>query len=369
MTQHIVVAGAGYAGLAAAKLAAKWTDSRVTLVNAHDVFVERVRLHQLASGQALRDLPLTGLLAGTGVDLVVDRITGIDAHERTVRTESGRTLGYQRLIYALGSRADLESVPGVAEHAYTVASLDQARALRARLAGAQSVVVAGGGLTGIESAAEIAESYPDLKVRLVTGGELGAALSQRARRYLRRTYARLGVEIQDSVRIAEVRSDGLVLDSGDHIGGDTVVWTAGFTVAPLAREAGFAVDAAGRMLVDDTLRSVSHPEVTAIGDAAAMRMPSGQELRMACATGLPSAQVAMRAVAARMSGRDPKPLRYRYLNQCISLGRRDGLIQFVHSDDSPRDAILTGRLAARYKELIVRGTVLFERHPALPAGV
>ncbi|HJQ46361.1 MAG TPA: FAD-dependent oxidoreductase [Amycolatopsis sp.] len=369
MTLQIVVAGAGYAGLAAAKLAAKWTDAQVTLVNAHDKFVERVRLHQLASGQELRDLPLTGLLAGTGVQLVVDRITGIDAEQRKVTTASGRALIYDRLIYALGSHADLASVPGVAEHAYTVTALEQARALRARLAGAQSVVVAGAGLTGIEATAEIAESYPELKVRLVTGGELGAALSARARRYLRRTFDRLGVEVRDGVRITEVRSDGLVLDSGDHVGADTVVWTSGFAVPDLARKAGFAVDEAGRMVVDETLRSVSHPEVIAIGDAAAMHIPGGQELRMACATGLPSAQIGMRAVAARMSGRAPKPLRYRYLNQCISLGRRDGLIQFVHADDSPREAILTGRLAARYKELIVRSTVLFERHPTIPTGV
>ncbi|HVW40611.1 MAG TPA: FAD-dependent oxidoreductase [Amycolatopsis sp.] len=369
MTEQIVVAGGGYAGLAAAKLAARWTDAQVTLVNAHDKFVERVRLHQLASGQELRDLPLSALLDGTGVDLVVDRITGIDAGERKIRTAGGRTLAYDRLIYALGSRADMESVPGVAEHAYTVASLDQARALRARLADAQSVVVAGGGLTGIEAAAEIAESYPAVKVGLVTGGQLGAALSEPARRYLRRTFARLGVEIRDNVRIAEARADGLVLESGDHIAADTVVWTAGFTVADVAREAGFAVDENGRMLVDETLRSVSHPEVSAIGDAAAMRMPTGQELRMACATGLPSSQIAVRAMAARLSGREPKPLRYRYLNQCISLGRRDGLVQFVHADDSPRNTILTGRLAARYKELIVRSTVLFERHPTLPASV
>jgi NADH dehydrogenase FAD-containing subunit len=249
--------------------------------------------------------------------------------------------------------------------------------------------VVGGGLTGIEAAAELAETLPRLKVRLVTGGVLGAALSVRGRQYLWRTFERLGVDVRECARVAEVRADGLLLAAGgdlapgelprgdppagaragsDHVGADTVVWTAGFRVSELARLAGFAVDGAGRMIVDQTLRSVSHPEVSGVGDAAAIRRADGLELRMACATGLPSAQQAVRAMAAELAGREPRPLRFRYVNQCISLGRRDGLVQFVHADDTPREAVLTGRLAALYKEAIVRGTVLFERHPTLPAS-
>jgi hypothetical protein len=86
---------------------------------------------------------------------------------------------------------------------------------------------------------------------------------------------------------------------------------------------------------------------------------------MACATGPPSAAHAIRSLTARLSGREPSPLRFRYFNQCISLGRRDALIQFVRPDDSPVEAILTGRAAARYKEAIVRGAYLAQRHPAL----
>ncbi|KAA9152998.1 oxidoreductase [Amycolatopsis acidicola] len=368
MTLHIVVAGAGYTGLGAAKLAARWTGAHVTLVNAHDKFVERVRLHQFASGQTLRDLPLSALLEGTGVELVVDRITGIDADAHTLRTAGGREIPYDKLIYALGSRADLSTVPGGAEHAYTVTSLEEARRLKEKLSDSQTVAVTGGGLTGIEAAAELAETNPELKVRLVTNGKLGEALSEKGRRYLQSVFARLGIEVRENARVAEVRADGLVLEDGAHVAADTVVWTAGFAVSPLAREAGFAVDDKGRMLVDETLRSVSHPDVVAVGDAASMRRPDGQELRMACATGLPTMQRAVKGLAARLKGKEPKPLRFTYLNQCISLGRKDGLIQFTHGDDSPREAILTGRLAARYKEIIVRGTVVFERRPTIPVG-
>ncbi|MCI2422410.1 FAD-dependent oxidoreductase [Saccharopolyspora sp. K220] len=369
MTVRIVVVGGGYSGLAAAKLAAKWTGAQVTLINAGDRFVERVRLHQLAAGQRLRDRPLVDLLAGSGVELVVDRVTEIDAAQRVVRlANTSRVVRYDRLVYALGSVADMESVPGVAEHAYTVATGEQASRLRERIGDSDVIAVVGGGLTGIEAAAELAEAHPGLKVRFVTRGALGATLSERGRNYLRRTFDRLGVELREHAGVSEVRADGLLLDDGEHVAADTVVWTAGFKVSELARKAGFAVDDNGRLIVDEMLRSVSHPEITGIGDAAAVRMRTGQELRMACATGLPSAQHGIRALANDLAGRPTAPLRFRYFNQCISLGRRDALVQFVHADDSPREAVLTGRKAALYKEAIVRGTVLFERHPVIPTS-
>jgi NADH dehydrogenase FAD-containing subunit len=368
MSGRVVVLGAGYSGLIAAKLLARRSGVRVTLVNARERFVERVRLHQLATGQRMRDLPITGLLAGTGVEFVADTVTAIDAAARTVTLgRDGRTIGYDTLVYALGSRADLGSVPGVAEHAYTVAGAEQARRLGERLRTGGSVSVVGGGLTGIEAAAELAESHPDCRVRLVTGGELGAALSARGRAHLRRAFTRLGVEILEDTVVTEVTADALNLDDGRKITTDTVVWTTGFDVSPLAREAGLAVDAHGRMVVDATLRSVSHPEVYAVGDAAAARRPDGQELRMACATGIPAAYCAARSILARRAGATPKPLGFRYLNQCISLGRRDALVQFVRADDTPVEAILTGRTAALYKETIVRSTILAERHPLLAA--
>jgi NADPH-dependent 2,4-dienoyl-CoA reductase/sulfur reductase-like enzyme len=86
---HIVVLGAGYAGLGAAKLAAKRTGATVTLVNERDRFVERVRNHQLATGQRLRDLPLRDLVAGTGIRLVVDRVTRIDQRGDVVEGAEG----------------------------------------------------------------------------------------------------------------------------------------------------------------------------------------------------------------------------------------------------------------------------------------
>ena len=368
MTTRIVVLGAGYSGQVAARRAARAPEVSVTLVNDRDTFVERVRLHQLAAGEELRERPLRPMLADTGIRLVVDRVTAVDPDDTSVVLAGGDAVPYDTLIYALGSRVDLGSVPGVAEHAHTVAIAEEAARLRDRVRAGGVLTVVGGGLTGLEAATELAERHPSLKVRLVTAGELGAALSEKGRRHLRRVFGRLGIESRDGVRVSEVRADGVVLSDGEHIPSDIVVWTTGFTVPALAAEAGFAVDEHGRLLVDETARSTSHPDVYAVGDAAAMHMRGGQELRMACATGLPVAQQAVRAVLARRAGRDPKPFRFRYVNQCISLGRRDGLIQFVNRFDEPREAILTGRLAALYKEAVVRSAFQVQNHPSIPAS-
>ncbi|MCE6999717.1 FAD-dependent oxidoreductase [Saccharothrix sp. S26] len=368
MAEHIVVVGAGYAGLAAAKLAAKWTGSRVTLVNARDRFVERVRLHQLVTGQRMRDVPLADLLKGTGVELVVDRVTDIDLDARKVQLTGG-ALAYDRLIYAVGSHADLTGVPGAAEHAHAVATREDAEKLAVALETARTVAVMGGGLTGIEAAAELAEARPDLDVVLVTAGGFGQALSDKGARHLRKAFDRLGVRVRDHAHVAEVRADGLVLDGGELVAADTVVWTAGFAVPDLAARAGLAVDGRGRVLVDQTLTSVSHPEVQAIGDAAAMKRHDGLELRMACATGLPTSQQAVRALAKRLGGDEPADrLEFQYRIRCISLGRRDGLIQFVDGDDTPKERVLTGRLAALTKELVVRSALMFQSHPTMSAG-
>ncbi|MFF4695144.1 NAD(P)/FAD-dependent oxidoreductase [Streptomyces chattanoogensis] len=362
MTHHLVVLGAGYAGLAAAKGAARTLrrgDVRITLVNAVGHFVERVRLHQLAAGQQLTDLPLSTLLAGTGIELVVARVTAIDAAARTVRLDSAPySLAYDTLVYALGSAAATAAVPGAAAHASAVATYEDAVRLRERTRDAQgSLVVAGAGLTGIEAATELAEAHPGLTVQLVTDGELGAGLSERGRRYLRAALDRHGVALREHTRVSEVAAHGLVLADGGEIPADAVVWTAGFRVPGLAREAGFAVDARGLLAVDPTLRSLSHPEVFGAGDAVAAYGPDGAASRMSCQTGLPMGAYVAGSVAASLTGRTPKPLRLRYVWQNISLGRRDGLTQFTRADDSPVAAVLTGRASARFKEAITRGTV------------
>jgi NADH:ubiquinone reductase (H+-translocating) len=366
-TPHIVVLGAGYTGLVAAKLLARRTGGPVTLVNNRDRFVERMRNHQLATGQRLRELPLRDLLRGSGVRLLVDQVTRIDPEQRQVELASGaEPVGYDLLVYALGSRADLDAVPGAAEHATSVADAERAARLPERMRTASTVAVVGGGLTGIEAATELAETYPDRTVRLLTGGTLGPALSERGQDHLYRTFDRLDIRLHEHTQVAKVAADGLLLENGEHVGADVVVWTTGFRVPQLAREAGLAVSGNGRVLVDGTMRSVSHPDVYAVGDAAAAHNPDGRELRMGCGPGGLAAACAVRAIGDRLAGRTPRQLRVEFDGQCISLGRKEGLVQYSGSDGGPVGPMLTGRAAAMVKEGIVRGAGgLGLRRPAL----
>ncbi|HZF87245.1 NAD(P)/FAD-dependent oxidoreductase [Streptomyces sp.] len=379
MQQRIIVLGAGYTGATAAGRLAKRLhrdDVAITLVNAEPDFVERVRMHQLATGQDLQPRPFDAMFAGTGVELKLARVTGVDADRKAVTVTgadgAGELLEYDTLVYALGSGWNDGGVPGVAEHAYEVAGRPGALRLRERLArldAGQTVVVVGGGLTGLEAATEIAEARPDLDVALAARGGLGDWLSDKGRAHLRKVCARLGITVHEHTAVTAVAADRVTTADGTEIPAAVTVWTTGFAVHPIARATTLEVSETGQIVVDRTMRSVSHPDVYAIGDAALVMGPGDKPLRMSCASGVPTAWQAADAIAARLTGGKLPKVPLRYFNQCISLGRRDGLIQYVTADDRAVRAALTGRLAAGYKELICKGAAWGVAHPliGLPA--
>ena len=157
---EVVVIGGGYAGVMAANRLTRRDDVSVTLINPRPTFVERIRLHQMVGGSDDAVVAYRDILAD-GVRLVVDAATRIDAAGRAVVLTSGDTIGYDYLIYAVGSRSAAPNVAGAAEFAHPIASLEEAARLRAALAVAgatAAVTVVGAGPTGIETAAELAEA-------------------------------------------------------------------------------------------------------------------------------------------------------------------------------------------------------------------
>lgn len=360
---HVVVVGAGYAGLLAAFRLARKTRSlaRITLVNASDTFVERVRLHQSAAGQAVKSRALAPAAAKRGIAFVHGRVSSIQLGAKTlsVQTSAGtRTLAYDTLVYALGSTIERDRVPGVRQHAYILTDgprgvADMAAALRGLPTGAL-VTVAGGGLTGIELATEMAESYPLLRFRLVTRGTIGEGLSAVAREHVYAALARLRIDLAEGSAIVRVEDYVAVIDDGRRVPHDVLLWAGSFAVPALAREAGLAVNPRGQVLVDETGRAVSHPDVYAVGDCAAAAPINGIDVRLSCQSAMPQGAHAAEVIAARLSGREPEPFRFGFLAQCISLGRRDAVVQFVRADDSPTGRVLTGRPAVVVKELVCR---------------
>ena len=305
-----------------------------------------------------------GKLTGRRVTHVKAAACEIDAERSIVRARgsAGRQeLRFDAAIVAVGSSISTARVPGVAEHAHTIADAGAAArmavALR-HLPDGAVVHVVGGGLTGIEVASEIADRRPGLRVRLLCPAVFASAFSERGRSELVARLERLGVEVREDAEVIAVEPRSLTLAGGDEVGHDLVVWCAGFAVPSLLADSDLATDADGRLLVDAGLRSVSHPHVLGAGDAAAVpALPNGGAYRMSCQAGIPSGAHAADTVAAIARGRDPRPFDLGYLAWNVSLGRGDGVVQWVDRADRPKPAVLVGRRAALCKELATRGTV------------
>jgi NADH:ubiquinone reductase (H+-translocating) len=366
---HVVVVGGGYAGTLAANHLRQRSDIDITLINSRPVFVERIRLHQLVAGSGAATVDY-GTLLGDGIRLIVDTVDHIEVAARRILLNSGAELSYDYLIYAVGSTGAIPAmaseVPGSAEFAHSVADLESAQRLRyaiADLPAGAPVTVVGGGLTGIETASELAgRGRP---VTLVCGGILGPSLSSRGRRSVAKRLRKLGVNVLESVAASQVRWDAVVLTDGAVLPSAATVWTAGFAVPDLAGRSGLHTDAMGRLLTDETLTSVDDERIVAAGDAAA---PSGQPLRMSCQAAGPLGAQAANTVLSRIAGNPPAPLNQAFVGQCISLGRAHGTVQLARTDDTPVNVVVGGRSAASIKEAICKGTLWAIRREATKPG-
>lgn len=362
---RIVVVGAGYAGMIATNrfLGSLTPDearrTQVTVVNPRPDFVERIRLHELAAGT--RDdvaIPLADVLH-PGARVLVGTATRIGAGTVTVRTDGGdeRELPFDRLLYALGSVA-AAPIPGAAEHGFLLANLDDAQraavAVRALRDGGR-VLVVGGGATGVEAAAEIAERHPRAEVTLASATPVLAFMRPAGRRTILRTLTGLGVRVLDGTPVTLVEEDGAVLADGRRLAFDVCLVAASFAAPGLAAASGLPVDAIGRLRVDEHLRA--GPAIVGAGDAVVLPEHVGGHLRMGCATALPLGAHAASVLLAGLRGEAPAPVSVGFVGQCLSLGRRSGYIQLVRADDTPRPFHVGGRAAAWVKEWICRLTV------------
>ncbi len=374
---RILVIGAGYAGLLfTMRLAGKVARQHVhiALVNESDTFTERPRLHQFATNQVIQWRSLPQILRRTNVQFIQGRVTGLDPIHRKIIVEDQQQmhqLEYDYLVYALGSETDRKTVLGVAQYAYTLAPSGplSAAALRETLpsieARAGQIVVSGGGATGIETAAQVASIYPHIKVRLVTREPLALFLGKGVASSMRRSLQRLEVEITDQTSVTAVRAQSIVTDQGSELACDLCIWTGGFVAPPLAREAGLAVNERNQVIVDPFLRSISHPEIYAIGDAAHPREDPGVPVRMSAFTATILGAHGADSLSAVLRGKSPRPLSFAYLGQGIALGRHNAIGFNNYPDDTPRPPYFTGWLGYQIREGFVRLLATATQHGAI----
>ena len=362
---QVLVIGAGFAGATAAVRLAGRSRGRVTVtvVNPRAWFLNRLRLHHIALGQEVAAPGLREML-GSGVTFVEGHVEALDpdsGRATVVGPDGVRELRFDRVVLATGSTTEPVPVPG-GEHVHAVGDLESAHRLRpafAALPERAQVAVVGGGFTGLETVAELAETRPDLRVRLVTAGEVGGWFTPRTGEHVRRTLDRLGVEALGGARVQAVERDRLVLDDGDEVPSSLTVWCGGFAAPPLARESGIAVDQQGAVVTDAAMRSVSHPRVLAVGDAGHAPGPGGDRYSMSCQFAFPSAAHAADLLRAEALGEPDgdSVLDLGFAARCVSLGRRHAVLQPTTRSDVADGRALTGRTAVVAKRVQLRGVV------------
>jgi NADH:quinone reductase (non-electrogenic) len=342
-TARVLVLGSGFAGLWAALGAARRLDELGTSAGAVDVTVvssqpfHDIRVRNYEADLSPCRIPLRDLLDPVGVGHVTADVTGIDARAATVSTADGATLGYDRLVLAVGSSVVRPDLPGLDQFGYDVDTFDGATKLQAHLrelagsaadpASATAVVV-GAGLTGIETASELPKilsaalgSGITPRVVLVDHNpHVGSDMGESARPVIEAALAQNGVETVTGVAVTAVDERSVTLSSGDVVPTATVVWCAGMRANPLTAQLGVPCDRLGRLPVDDHLRVEGVAGVFAAGDVAAARMDDDHLSVMSCQHGRPMGRYAGYNVISDLLGAPMLSLRIPWYVTVLDLG-------------------------------------------------
>lgn len=359
-TIDIVILGAGYGGIScAARLARLFRrdpDVRLHLVDRHPYHLLETRLHERAVREAEVTVPIARFLARRPtLTFHLGEVTRIDLDNRRIEIDFGaRTLAWDHLVIALGSKTNFYQIPGLEQHAFQLKELDDSERIRAHtermfaLAASEPdgekrrellrVVIGGGGLTGVELATEMAERFDALARQYnLDPAEPEMILIEAADRVLPSLDGRqvatsveamqaIGVQILTGTRVRgmEQRNARLVVlrDGGDPIPTRTMIWTGGIRISDLVRRSGAQTGAQGRVLVDTHLQVLGYPGVFAIGDnALAINPDTGAAVPTAAQFALQQGYLTASNIHRLVKGRPMRPYTPKVLGEVVSLGR------------------------------------------------
>lgn len=348
MQQRLVIIGAGFAGMYAALSAARLRDANgvsseeleIALISPEPTLVIRPRLYE--SHPETLTAPLDDVLKSIDVVYIQGRVETIDTKVRSVEivgAEDQRiSLTYDRLVLASGSRLFRPAIPGLAEYGFSVDQLDEAIALDRHLRGLaerpaskarNTVVVAGGGFTGIEAATEmparlraILGDNAEIRVVIVERGDaIAPDMGPDPRPVIEDALRELGVETRLGAGVSALDESGVTLTNGERIEGATVIWAAGMRAAPLTAQIPAERDNFGRLLVDRELRVPEIPGVFATGDAAkAASDDLGNYALMSCQHATRLGAFAGNNAAAELLGVPTTPYHQEAYVTCLDLG-------------------------------------------------
>lgn len=347
MTQKIVIAGSGFAGFWAAvsamravALAGKEQSVEVTMVSPTPNVTIRPRLYEAVLENMSPDI--SAQLAAIGVRHLAGLVEQIDGENKTLVVESTEgkklQLAYDRLVVATGSKLFVPAVAGFAEHGFNVDTLQSAQRLDAHLKALatqpdtparNTVVVVGGGLTGLESAAEmpmrlraILGNQADIRVVIVdTAAEVGAGMGAEPAVVIRQALEECGVESRAGVRVTGIDAGSVTLSSGERIATDTVILAAGVRAHPLVEQIPGERDSAGRIVGDAFLHAPAMDGVFVTGDTVkAATDELGNYNLMTCQHAMSLGRVAGHNAAAELLGLPLHPYSQPKYVTCLDLG-------------------------------------------------
>lgn len=374
MQQRILIIGAGFGGLWSALSAQRLldlqqrTDVAVTLLAPQAELRIRPRFYE--PDLSTTSAPLGELFEAVGVDFVRGSATGIDSQARRVTYVDGvgqvDELHYDRLILATGSEVARPASAGIDRHTFDVDSLESALKLETHLLGLaaltdsparNTVVVVGGGLTGIEGATEMpgrlrAILGENAAVRVIVidpGQRIGAALGDEVAEVVARASDSLGIEWRLGERVAAVDEGGVTLGSGERIDALTVIWSAGMKASPLTAQIDAPRDERGRLHVDRTLKVLGQERIYASGDTAyAASDEIGNFALMSCQHAIALGRSAGNNAAADLLGVAPISYSQPKYVTCVDLG----VWGAVYSEGWDRKVVLVGDEAKQLKTQI-----------------
>jgi len=351
---HVVIVGAGFAGLGCARALAKHDDVRVTLLDRNNYHQFQPLLYQVATSQLARGdvgFSLRPLFRDhPNVDVKLHEVTAVDPTTRSVSTAEGQAYQGDALVLAAGSQARFFGTPGAREHSFPLYSLDDAVRLRSRILdlfetadrdpsvleqGALTFVVVGAGATGTEIAGSLAEmirttleaEYPDLAtdrahvVMVDHGTAVLGPFSEDAHAYAARVLQDRGVELRLGTGVEEVGPGHARLSDGTRIATRCVIWGGGLAAAPLVEASGLPAGPGGRIDVEPDLTVPGFPDVYALGDLANIAGPDGESLPQLGSVALQSGKWAARNILADAAGEPRTPFRYKDKGIMAMIGR------------------------------------------------
>jgi NADH:ubiquinone reductase (H+-translocating) len=358
MSGPIVVAGAGYAGLhVALRMTATVRRGRteLTLVDRHDYHQTLTELPRVAGGTRAADavrIPLRDVLA-TEARFVQTEIHGFDLPGRQLLTDAGR-IGWERLVLALGSRPNDFSIPGLAQRTLSLYSASDAEGVWAAVTDAltaaaaatdperqrclATVVVGGGGATGVELAGELAEMLPMVAGRHGLGSRVPAVciveagptiLAGSSPQLIEKAIgilSDLGVQVLTDARIAAATAEGFQLEDGQLVEGGVFVWAGGLKAPELVADSGLPTGYNGRLKTDRYLRVLDRPDIYVAGDLASVVDPrTGHVLPPLAQVALEEGELVARNLEAELRGKPLEEFAFHDKGFVVSVGTRRGV--------------------------------------------